>query len=219
MGHASFLPATEDPDCANFLADRRNTILACREHTRGDYRQMLELCAIILGDNPFKPAAVKFRPPIAITSARFMGRIIYYLTIHMFALTGEFEVEKEKLANIKKVNMFVLSSYLKSWYTAGKAASAPATDLRLLKDIVGYTHSPEVAEIASSVFKNLLWYLHRVCVGFAYFDEDISVEEKREMVARLQVSPPSKVSPWKETLAAGKNTSCLAEGRLPLVFL
>ncbi|KAK3925219.1 Zinc finger and BTB domain-containing protein 1 [Frankliniella fusca] len=221
MNHAAFLPATQDPDCQEFLADRSADILAFvseqlqKEHTRADYRQLLELSAIILGENPFKPKSIKFRPPIAVTSARFMGRIIYCLTIHMFALTGEFPIAKEKLDNIKKVNMFVLSSYLQPWYTAGRPASAPATDLRLLKNIVGYTQCPEVAEIASSVFKNHLWYLHRVCVCLAFFDEDIPAKEKKTMVDRLQVSPPVKVSPWKRHwLPAKQHLSSLKDASL-----
>ncbi|KAK3928373.1 FH1/FH2 domain-containing protein 1 [Frankliniella fusca] len=203
MDHSNFKPATEDTACIAFLADRREDIVAYasenlqKPHTRADYRQLLELTLIFLGVNPFQPEGIRFRPPIALSSARFMGRIIYCLTIHIFALTGEFEVEKDILDNIKQINLFFVSTYLKPWYTASRPASAPATDLRLLQDILNYTQCPRVSEIAGAVFKNHLWYLHRTTVGLAFFDEKLPLEEKREMVERLKVPTPKTVSPWK----------------------
>ncbi|KAE8740862.1 hypothetical protein FOCC_FOCC013608 [Frankliniella occidentalis] len=110
----------------------------------------------------------------------------------MFALTGEFQMSSDILKNIKELNLFFVSTYLRPWYTAGRAASGPATDLRLLKDIVGYTRCPQVSAIAGASFKNHLWYLHATTVGLSFFDESICNEEKREMVARLRVPAPKK---------------------------
>ncbi|KAK3919958.1 hypothetical protein KUF71_009245 [Frankliniella fusca] len=46
-----------------------------KKHIRADYEYLLELAIIFLGGTP--PGGVKFRPPLALSSARFMGRIIY----------------------------------------------------------------------------------------------------------------------------------------------
>lgn len=82
---------------------------------------------------------------------------------------------------------------MKPWYTATRPASAPQTDLALLRDIVNYGKNDEVSKIAA----NHLWHLHNTTVGLAFFDTDLSVEEKRKMVQKLQAPEPKRVSPWK----------------------
>ncbi|KAK3921457.1 Receptor-like protein 1, partial [Frankliniella fusca] len=175
-------------------------------HTRADYRTLLELVVVFLGHNPNPAGPYKFSPPIALSSARFMGRIIYCLTIHMFALTGEFEVRDTLLQNLRELNLFFVSIYLKPWFTATIAAIAPRTDLQLATDIINYTRSPAVADIAGAALKNHLWYLHGVTVGLAFFDEEIPLNEKRDMVARLSCAPPQKVSPWRRYVLAPKSS-------------
>ncbi|KAK3922351.1 Holliday junction ATP-dependent DNA helicase RuvB [Frankliniella fusca] len=156
MNLTSYKPATEDPECAAFLLENRDNILSFametlqKPHIRADYKHLIELVIIFMGENPFHPETIRFRPPIAVSSARFMARIIYCLMIHMFALTG------------RRIPY----------------ASAPRTDLQLAKDLASYKECAEVSKITSSVFKNHLWYLHSTTVGLAFFDEEISVEEK-----------------------------------------
>ncbi|KAK3910826.1 Mitogen-activated protein kinase-binding protein 1 [Frankliniella fusca] len=203
INKTAFKSAVEDPECDEFLKDRRASILEFakealqKPHTRADYRYLLELVVIFLGDNPKPSQPIKFSPPIAVSSARFMGRIIYCLTIHMFALTGEFALESDVLENLRQLNLIFVSTYLKPWFTSTTVAIAPRTDLQLANDIIGYTQSDQISAIAGSAFKNHLWYLHGVTVGLAFFDKGISVCEKREMVVRLSAPPPKKVSPWK----------------------
>ena len=68
-----------------------------RPMIRCDYKNLLELVIIFLGEiPPSMEDGVHFAPPIALSSARFMGRIIYTLTIHMFALTGNYSICKRK---------------------------------------------------------------------------------------------------------------------------
>ncbi|KAK3918956.1 Ribosomal RNA large subunit methyltransferase E, partial [Frankliniella fusca] len=92
-----------------------------RNHTRADYRQLAELIIIFMGENPYKPKEIRFSPPEAVSSARFMARIIYCLLIHMFSLTGaycnfwEFQIDEKQLANIRHFNLFFVSTYMKPW--------------------------------------------------------------------------------------------------------
>ncbi|KAK3920709.1 Aspartate--tRNA ligase [Frankliniella fusca] len=203
MDHTAFTPGVQDPACRVFLLERRDSILSFAEqnlekpHTRADYRQLLELVVIFMGENPFQPKPVRFSPPIAVSSARFMARIIYCLLIHMFALTGEFKMDQKVLENVRELNVFFVTTYLEPWYTATNVASAPLTDLKLLKTIVRYDRNPQVSKIASDVFHNHLWYLHHITVGLAFFDDKITVEEKRKMVEKLDFPPPKSVSQWK----------------------
>ncbi|KAK3909534.1 2,3-dihydroxyphenylpropionate/2,3-dihydroxicinnamic acid 1,2-dioxygenase [Frankliniella fusca] len=221
MDHSSFTPGTEDPACEKFLREHRDSILSFametleKPHIRADYKQLVQLVIIFMGENPFKPKDIRFSPPIAVSSARFMARIIYCLMIHMFSLSGQFEIGEAQLTNIRRLNLFFVSTYMKPWYTATIPAIAPRIDLELLKNIVNYNECPEVSQIASKVFKNHLWYLHSVTVGIAFFDEGISIDEKKEMVAKLTVPPPKNVSKWKRyVLPANKNLSALKDKTL-----
>ena len=62
-----------------------------RELIRCDYKLFLELVIIYLGEIPPSMAknGIHLPPPIAVGSARFMGRIIYSLEIQMFSATGK----------------------------------------------------------------------------------------------------------------------------------
>ncbi|KAK3922801.1 Protein CELLULOSE SYNTHASE INTERACTIVE 1 [Frankliniella fusca] len=115
----------------------------------------------------------------------------------MFALTGELDIDADQLANIRELNLFFVTTYLVPWYTGTRAAKAPQTDLTLLKNIVNYTRDKRVSEEAATAFTKHLWFLHSTSVGLAFFDEDLTAEEKKEMVQNLSVIPPKKVSPWK----------------------
>ncbi|KAE8741508.1 hypothetical protein FOCC_FOCC012969, partial [Frankliniella occidentalis] len=96
----NYKPATEDPRCAHILTvQTTQKILQFAKKTlerpaiRCDYKYLLELVVIFLGEvPPTQRKGVHFQPPIALSSARFMGRIIYSLTIQMFALTDEYQI-------------------------------------------------------------------------------------------------------------------------------
>ena len=50
----------------------------------------------------------------------------------------------------------------------------------------------EVAQAATTAFNCHLWYLSELLVGFAFFDDDVSVEEKRLMIVALNKNPGSE---------------------------
>lgn len=57
---------------------------------RCDYKYLVELVIIYLGEvPPTQPDGIHFPAPIAISSARFMARIIYSLSMEMFGATGK----------------------------------------------------------------------------------------------------------------------------------
>ena len=79
--------------------------------------------------------------------------------------------------------------YFKAWFLARFAPSAPLIDLQLLKDITNYkVHNSTIADIAMRKFLGHLWYLSEELVAFAFFDDGVSVDMKRRMVAALQKS-------------------------------
>ena len=81
-------PVTYDTPSSSGRCIYSNVIICLQSpQIRADYEYLLELILIFLGQIP--PKGVKFRPPIALSSARFMGRIIYCLSIYMFARSGK----------------------------------------------------------------------------------------------------------------------------------
>ncbi|KAK3924611.1 Uridine 5'-monophosphate synthase [Frankliniella fusca] len=155
------------------------------EQVREDYQYFLQLVILFVGG---KLDRFHFRPPMALSSARFMGRIINCLTMYMFCKGGQFQLDETVLSGIREVNVFTVTTYLEPWFTATDPVKAPLTDLLLLKDIMHYSAvSPLTAECALNAFKGHMWYLSEECVALAFFDDRVPISTKRAMVLNLGV--------------------------------
>ena len=72
--------------------------------------------------------------------------------------------------------------YLKAWFTCQCPTSAPRKDLSLLRNIEAYkTLDASVATAAMKSFSNHLSYLSKTLIGLAFFDDDVTVDEKVDM--------------------------------------
>ncbi|KAE8743412.1 hypothetical protein FOCC_FOCC010983 [Frankliniella occidentalis] len=127
------------------------------------------------------PKRVRFRPPIALTSARFMGRIIYCLTISMFAMAGQCDLDRDTLSNMRGVTLSLVTTYIEPWNTDTIPAIAPRMDLELMKHIMKYPRR-KVRDITWNACSNHLWYLSPHCVALALFDKEVSDEVKQNMI-------------------------------------
>ncbi|KAK3920028.1 Na(+)-translocating NADH-quinone reductase subunit E [Frankliniella fusca] len=215
MDQSSFLAGTEDDELHRILTPEivgeiLNFSLMKLQLIRADYKYFLELVVLFVGgqlDN------FHFRPPMALSSARFMGRIIYCLLMYMFSKGGQFPLDEKHLSGIREINVFSVTTYLEPWFTATDPVKAPLTDLTLLKNIVSYFPiSPLTAECALKAFQEHLWYLSEECVALAFFDERVSVDIKKAMVTKLVV--PKKQSAknrMKYVLTQNENIFNLAD--------
>ncbi|KAK3910088.1 Protein CROWDED NUCLEI 1 [Frankliniella fusca] len=155
------------------------------KQVRADYQYFLELAVLFVGGSLKN---FHFRPPMALSSARFMGRVIYCLSMYMFSRGGQFPLEDEILRGIREVNVFAVTIYLEPWFTATDPVKAPLNDLMLLKNMIDYLPvSPVTANCALTAFQEHLWYLSEECVALAFFDERVTVETKRAMVLNLSI--------------------------------
>jgi hypothetical protein len=166
---------------------------------RDDYRELLELCIIFLGGIP--PRGVKFLYPGAIHRARWMARAIYSIKMWLFRKQynaqliggnvsqksrGRGPSQNDKLwHHLQEVSLFVAAIYVKYWFQSPSSTAAPKNDLALLRALSVYPN-PDVAKAASKGFGNHLWYLSELLIGFSFFDEEVSAEEKVLMVAALK---------------------------------
>ena len=120
---------------------------------------MLELTIIFLGSVPTR--GVSFKAPAGPHWARCMAKAIYALKIWM--LRSQFQLIKREERGIWDVCIFTVHLYVKAWFTALSAISAPRNDLKLLKSTsinlwIHRQHWKNSLSICSTCRKNL-WLL------------------------------------------------------------
>src|SRR6218665_270955 len=126
-----------------------------------------------------------FMQPGALHRARWMARVIYAIKISLFC--SQFVMKKRELANIKRYSVFAVSLYVRPWFVANVAVSAPANDLEFIKRLVTY-EDKSISNAASTAFSRHLWYLSEIMILLAFFDPDTCFSEKRDMVKALDVA-------------------------------
>ena len=187
---------------------------------RDDYRELLELSIVFLGGTP--PRGIRFQYPGAIHRARWMARAIY--SIKMWLFRKQFEplqlgshrsrkscgpsYHEQIRKHIGEVCLFVTGVYVKYWFQSPSSAAAPRNDLSLLCALSAYPNR-EVAEAATTAFGRHLWYLSELLVGFGFFDDNVSVEEKRLMVVALRDTEGSDEPPKRIPLFVSPETKGL----------
>lgn len=157
--------------CKKQLKKKNNT-------PRDDYKEFLELVIIFLGGHEGKNN-IQFRQPGPMHHARWMAKAIYCLKIFMFA--SEFTLTTRELNALRDVCLFIVKFYVKIWFQSTKSLRAPRLDLQFIKDINAY-QDKDTSSIVLKKFRTHSWYLSEEPIAFAFFDDDVSVEEKRKMV-------------------------------------
>ena len=93
-------------------------------------------------------------------------------------------MSRQEITGIEGFACFDISVYIRLWYEAPRAAAAPANDLSWPKQLSSY-HDKTIAEAAARAFARHLWYLSESLVSLSFFDSDVSLSIKREMVKAL----------------------------------
>lgn len=158
---------------------------------RADYREFLELTIMFLGGNI--PSGKKLKKPGAIHHARWMAKAIGALKI--FLIRDQFQFEENEYVGVRDVCIFVVRLYVKAWFQTTSAIKAPSLDLGFIKDTIDYANvDNEISNIVLSKLTGHLWYLSDEAVGLAFFDDEVTLDEKRRMVSALaEKKKPQKV--------------------------
>ena len=153
---------------------------------RDDYRELLELTVIFLGQIP--PRGIRFLAPGPMHHARWMSKAIYALKVWMFRSQFKLTVKEEK--GLQQIAIFVSRLYAKAWTLAPEAAAAPRHDLQLLKDLTTYMDevNRDVGKAALAKLQGHLWYLSEELVALAVFDPMVTMEEKRGILNSLHTT-------------------------------
>lgn len=149
---------------------------------RDDYKELLELTLIFLGQ---KEGVIKFRPPGAIHHARWMAKAIYSLKIFMFS--SQFHLTTKELNALRDICLFIVKFYVKIWFQCTKPLQAPRLDLQFMKDIKAYASvDKETSSVVLNKLRTQSWYLAEETIALAFFDNNVTVEEKQQMVQTLK---------------------------------
>ena len=198
----SFCTAAEDNTLASIIAPWKDNVIKFalaqlnKFQPRDDYCELLELSIIFLGGTPER--GIRFRYPGAIHRARWMARAIY--SIKMWLFRKQYEPLQpgassrkscglsygQKIRNhLQEVSLFITKVYLKYWFESPAANCAPRQDLELLCALSEYPNT-EIAKAATTAFGRHLWYLSETLVALGFFDDAVTIEEKRLMVLSLK---------------------------------
>lgn len=188
IDRSNYDTATSDEKLLGAVSSIASEIIAFAERQleqfqpRDDYRELLELTITFLGGLPSR--GISFKTPAGLHRARWMAKSIYSLKIWMFK--RQFKLTKREEKGLADISLFTVMIYIKTWFQAPNAPSAPRIDLDLLKDLEKYKeHNAAIANIAMKKFLGHLWYLSEELVALAFFDDGVSVHTKRQMVAAL----------------------------------
>jgi len=116
---------------------------------------------------------------------------------------------RREQSGIKRFAKFAVTVYVRSWFLAPEAVRAPANDIGLLQKLASYTDCA-IAKATSIGFSKHLWYLCEYLVRFLFFDQNVSIQVKRDMVAALDKPgsdhPPKRITIDPTASAVGKMT-------------
>ena len=192
IDRSQFQTAQDDHFCVEAitkLADLKDRVvtfakevLQTSQQTRDDYRELLELTVLFLGDTP--PRGIKFMAPGAMHRARWMAKLLYSVKIWMFK--QQFKLTAREETSLREMSLFGCLLYTKAWTLCTRSAAAPANDLAFLKSILEYkTVNKKISDAAIKAFCRHLWYLSEELVALAFFDEAVDSNIKRKMVTAL----------------------------------
>ena len=155
---------------------------------KGNYKELLQLTIFFLGEipppSPKRAVPVAFRKPGAIHHARWLAKANYSLKMFLFRDQCLSEAE---ITGLREVCIYVVLIHVKTWFSAPLAASAPRNDLQLLKDLINFRKIINRASVlALNKMQNHLWYLNEKVVPLAFFDKEVSVECKKDMVEAIK---------------------------------
>lgn len=151
------------------------------QQSRADYKEFVELCLLFLGA---ADETVELRKPGACHHARFMAKAIYSLKILL--LRESFQLNLHELKNIYSICKFLVFVYVEFWFEAPSAIKAPNNDLRMLKQLIEYKAiDVDISKVTVKKFSSHLWYLSPELCTLSFFDKNVPLSIKNNMVSAL----------------------------------
>lgn len=160
---------------------------------RDDYKEFLEIVLLFLGENI---PNYYMRPPGPTSHARWMAKGIY--CIKMFLYRKYLRLNLTEFDGLRDVTIFIVTLYVKAWFSTTRAAEAPNNDLNFLKALAGYASIDEI--VSKRLVKRFcahLWYLSGEAVALALFDPNVHCDIKQKIATVIRVFEEEKEA-WEE---------------------
>ncbi|ESO00433.1 hypothetical protein HELRODRAFT_175856 [Helobdella robusta] len=151
---------------------------------REDYKELVELCLLVLGYPMQTDGKYHFRVPGAYHMARWMAKVIYCLKMYLFR--NEFKLTTTETKSLTEFCLFATHIYVPAWMLCPIPSDAPVNDLQLLSRIEQYSEiNKNVASAATKKLKNHLWYLGTEMVWLSLFSNKVANAEKQLIVESM----------------------------------
>ncbi|ESO05801.1 hypothetical protein HELRODRAFT_171475 [Helobdella robusta] len=151
---------------------------------REDYKELVELCLLVLGYPMQTDGKYHFRVPGAYHMARWMAKVIYCLKMYLFR--NEFKLTATETKSLTEFCLFATHIYVPAWMLCPIPSDAPVNDLQLLSRIEQYSEiNKNVASAATKKLKNHLWYLGTEMVWLSLFLNKVANAEKQLIVEAM----------------------------------
>ena len=122
-----------------------------------------------------------------------MAKIIYSIKLWLFR--SQFKLTNKELKGLQETCLFAVRLYIKAWFTTPSPCSPPHQDLCFRKTLHQYPNN-SILNIAVKKFLRHFWYLSEELVALAFFDDDLPIDTKREMVYALNNPGFENPSNW-----------------------
>lgn len=151
-----------------------------KKQIRDDYRELLELAQMFLGE-----ARHKMKLPGCTSRARWMQKAIY--SLKMYLVRNETNAEIGNVDLLEDICLFIVLVYIPYWYDATISSHTLKNDLDFIENIKKFGDiNKEISEKALAKFtKDHLWYMGYHLSALSFFDERVSIETKKDMVKHL----------------------------------
>ncbi|ESO05645.1 hypothetical protein HELRODRAFT_171303 [Helobdella robusta] len=164
--------------------DRMNYSLLQMMRSDIDYKELVELCLLVLGYPMQTDGKYHFRVPGAYHMARWMAKVIYCLKMYLFRY--EFKLTATETKSLTEFCLFATHIYVPAWMLCPIPSDAPVNDLQLLSRIEQYSKiNKNVASAGTKKLKNHLWYLGTEMVWLSLFSNKVANAEKQLIVEAM----------------------------------
>ncbi|CAM4573541.1 unnamed protein product [Leuciscus chuanchicus] len=142
-----------------------------------------------------KSPDTKFRAPGPMHQARWMAKAIYSIKVWLFR--SLFKLTARESRGLLRLNIFLAKIYIKFWFQAPVAATAPRNDLQLLQSLHSYPDR-DISTDTSRKIAGHLWYLSENLILLSLFDKQVDFTTKRAILKALEEwvgekAPPKRV--------------------------
>ncbi|XP_074097710.1 uncharacterized protein LOC141526574 [Cotesia typhae] len=127
---------------------------------------------------------ISFKRPGAVHHARWMAKAIYSLKMYLFR--DEFKLSQKELHGLRHFCIFIVTLYLKAWFSSTSATTAAYHDLQFMKNLLEYKNiNPLISSATCEKMISHLWYLSDELAILSLFDDGVPLEVKKVLLKLL----------------------------------